>query len=413
MRAAELVVDPAADAVVAVGDEARAVDPAVGHARERAGDRGRDLVGRPRGEAGDAAVEVGRGAVLVVGLLAGAADARDEVVGVVAGHRGHGDDRPGVGLDHHRGGAAGPADDGFHQRLPAGVDRQLDARAGAGPAVVDHANHPALFILEDPLDALRAAQVVVHRRLDAHVPLVVAEVVVEAGAGALGDVALFPLLDVAEDVGGERAERVFAHRAQADLDAGQVEVVLGEAGELVVGQVAAVAEGDQPAVGEEVDAERARAVVLGQAVLLERPDDELVEDRDDVGLVVGAGHAVLGDQGLDHRLLLVLAQPLLVDLLEVEAHLVGRAVAGEHHAVAVGDLPAHAGLAHRDRARAGDQPAELVAARDLEVVQPDEQHAAAADHDRREQVEPGAVGGVHRFSAAWGGGPARRAAGGR
>ena len=90
----------------------------------------------------------------------------------------------------------------------------------------------AFLVLDDGLAPLRSAQHVVHAGLDAGDALVIADVVVEIAGGALGDVALFPLLEVAEHVAGERAVRILALRPDADIDAGQLEVVLGDLGEL-------------------------------------------------------------------------------------------------------------------------------------------------------------------------------------
>ena len=66
-----------------------------------------------------------------------------------------------------------------------------------------------------------------------------------------------------------------AKRAGAEIDAGEFEVVLGNGTKLLVGEIGAVAVGDESAVGEEVGAHGTGFEVLGQAVLSQATDSAL------------------------------------------------------------------------------------------------------------------------------------------
>ena len=138
---------------------------------------------------------VGERGELLVGVVSRSSvlrrDARDEVVGVVVRHGGHGEHLAGVDVHDHAGGAAGVAQGVFQQILDAGVDGELDLGADAGFGVIRHADGAAFFVLDDGFASFRTAQDVVHGGLHAGDALFIADVVVEDAGVALSGMSPF------------------------------------------------------------------------------------------------------------------------------------------------------------------------------------------------------------------------------
>ena len=248
-------------------------------------------------------------------------DAGNEIVGIVVGHGGHGEHLAGVDIHDDAGGAAGETQRVFQQILDAGIDGELEFGAGAGFGVVGHPDGAAFFVFDDGLAAFRSAQRGVHAGFDAGDALVVADVVIEVAGGAIGDVALFPLFEIADDMAGQRAEGILPLRPNAQIDARQIEVVFGEPGELIVVQIGAVAERNQPAVGEVMGAQVAGFEVLGQTELLQAADGAflaILDDGDDVLFLLGPIDAVLFGEPVDFGVVLVLGEIGFADFLQVE-----------------------------------------------------------------------------------------------
>ena len=257
------------------------------------------------------------------------------------------------------------------QKLGARVDGEADLGSDAGLGVVGHADGAALFVLHDGFLAFRSAQDLVHGRLHAGDALLVADVVVELAGGALRDVALFPLFQIAEHVAGERSVGILPLGAEARIDAGQFQVVLREFRELLVGEIRPVAVGDESAVGEEMGAKVAGLEVPGELEfrIAEHVDGAVLDDRDDVLFRLLARESLLRGEAVDGGVLDVLREIGLADFIEVEGDLVAAGILGEGDAVAVGDLPADAGLAHGDGAVSGDELEEIIPPDDLEFME--------------------------------------------
>jgi hypothetical protein len=368
----------------------------VRHAHQSGGDGDRDLHGGARRVCRDGAVLQGGELVLEIGVQILLRNGGEEVVRIHVRDGGHGEDLSGVHIHDDARGAAGVAQGVFEQILDGGVDGELHLRPAAGLGVVRHADGAALLILDDLFLSLRSQQVLVHRRFHAGDSLVVADVVVELPHGAFRDVAFFPFGDVAEHVAGEGTVGIVTLGTETQIDAGKVEIVLGEFGELLVGEIGTVAEGDQSAVGDIVGAELL-GIVGSRKVQLrcgENPDRAVPDDGDDVFFHALAGHAVFLGEFFDLGIL-VLGEVGLADLVEIEGYLVVADVLGEGDAVAVGDLATDAGFTHGDGAVAGDLLEEIVAVDDLKLVKPRQQATEADENEGGEQVEPEAVAGFH------------------
>ena len=253
------------------------------------------------------------------------------------------------------------------------IDGELHLGPGAGPGVVGHADGASFLVFDDGLASLGAAQDGIHAGFHAGDAFFIADVVVETAGIGLGHVAFFPLFEIAQHMAGERAVGVFALRPHAQIDAWEVEVVFGEAGELVIAEVRAIAEWHQPAVREEMGSQGGGIVVAGEIELAQAGDGPLVDDFNDVHFRALAGHAALFGEPVDGGGIDMLAKVGLADFLEVEGNLVFPQVAGQHDAVAVGDLAADAGFAHGHGAVAGDLAHEFIAALDLEFIEAVEQ----------------------------------------
>ena len=169
---------------------------------------------------------------------------------------------------------------------------------------------------------------------------------------------------------GQGSIRILPLRADVQIDARQVEVMLGESREILVGEIRAVTERDQPAVGQEMDAQLLGVVIFGQPEFAQSLDGALVDDADDVLLRPLADKALLGGEALDREVLVILPEVSRADFVEIEGDLVVPQISRERDAVAVGDFPADAGLPHGHGAVPGDELEEFVAPLDLELVQP-------------------------------------------
>ena len=210
--------------MLAEGDAARA-----GHARERRhhaflqrARRDRDLEGRAGGEHAlhGAVVE---GVLLVLDQRAPlrAPDAAREHVGVVGGVRDHREHLAAawVERDDRTVGLAEGAVGGF---LEVTVEGERERPAGAVRLLLQHPDAAAERIHLHLLVTGVAAQVLVEALLEARLADQVAAHVV---AVVLRELALAHLADVAEEMRGERPERIVAFRRDPQRDAGQVELV--------------------------------------------------------------------------------------------------------------------------------------------------------------------------------------------
>ena len=99
--------------------------------------------------------------------------------------------------------------------------------------------------------------------------------------------------DVAEEMRAERTVGVAADGADGDIDAGHVDLVLGEARHGFEVEILDVGEGHLGVVAV-MKAEAGRVVVLGDAEIGEAFDHRFVEDLDDVGLALLGHHAPHG-----------------------------------------------------------------------------------------------------------------------
>ena len=77
---------------------------------------------------------------------------------------------------------------------------------------------------------------------------------VELVGRALRHVALFPLLEVSQDVAGESTVWILPLRADIEMDAGQLKIVFRESSKLIVAQIRAIAERNESSVGQVVGA---------------------------------------------------------------------------------------------------------------------------------------------------------------
>jgi hypothetical protein len=119
---------------------------------------------------------------------------------------------------------------------------------------------------------------------------------------------------------GERSVGVLALGAQARIDAGELEVVLRELGELLVGEIGAVAVGNESAVGEEMGPQVAGLEIPGELEvgISQDMDGAFLDDRDDVLLRALPWEAVLAGEAVDGGVFGMLAEVGLADLVEVE-----------------------------------------------------------------------------------------------
>jgi hypothetical protein len=208
------------------------------------------------------------------------------------------------------------------------------------------------------------------------------------GGAVAGEVLLLVvgLADVAEDVGGERAVGVLAHRALGDADAGHAEVALLELrdrGEVEVGHVMV----GEVAIGAEMFLDIFLIERRGEAEGLGDRLDALLDDPHDVDfgplvavLAVGQryfGHGAEVAAGVAMALRIVAAE-----VVEIEVDVEAGAVFGQGQSVAVADHAAGGGDAGLDGRLLLEAQLCRFGIDDLDVPEAAQEHAhGGKDHE--------------------------------
>jgi len=314
-------------------------------------------------------------------------DTRNEDVRIEGRHGSHGEDVAIVRIDDDRG---RPAKLGMPQglladHLDAGIEREVDVVAGFGREdTILALDHPFHALAQHPL-ARRPAQILVHARFDlrfsVHIRLV--EVVVGDVRQRI-DVERRP--DVAEEVRGERAVDILAHRLDGNVDARQTDIVFGELRDSREIDLFLVGEGHERVVAIML-LQVLGIVVPGQIELLEARDDGVIDDLDDVRLLHLLLHLLDRREILDHRHGTHLPPVTAHHVGQIEVDLVAGAIGHERHAVAIPNLAAHAGNAHGDLGASGNFFGPHLSARDLFPPELADEHTETAKDDEAQEDE--------------------------
>ena len=365
--------------MLAVFHAAGAGERFFGEAFAQAGEGGQDFVSRAGRVGAGRAVEQGIGCVPGKVVPVGRGDGGDEAVRVERGNADHGEDVAVVRIDNHRGAAPDDAHGFLGDVLDACVDGELDVVAGPRFLAFDLALDFSFGVALEDARAGLAPQFVIEDEFELRFALHVALIEGEARGFVL--VHLVGFADVAEEMRAERAVGVAADGADGDIDAGHVDLVLGEARHGLEVEVFDVGEGNLGVVAV-MKAETGRVVVFGDAEIGEAFDHRFVEDLDDVGLALLGHHA-------PHSGLVAAARHFAAVFLAVGADDVGeiefdrdaRAVFGQREAVAVEDLAAHGGEADIDLRIAADARGVFVAAGHLHIPEAPGKQEKSCQHD--------------------------------
>ena len=382
MRAA-LVGNPASHELVAVSDPAGAMKRPFADSLAQAGEGNGNLVGRARGVGADGAVEEGISFILVQFLPVFRRNGRNEFVGIVGRHGGHGKDVAVVGIDDDRRAAADGAQGLFRDVLNAGVNGEVNIRAllGLGDAGFSF-DHTLGIALEHARPGC-AFKVIIEIKFDLRLPFHVGVVKIEfLDVGQLVEVVGHT--DVTEKMRTQGPINVLPDRLGRHLHSRQAEVALGENRHRFVIKILTVVVRDLEIVLI-VNLQLVRIVVRRQTEFLQLGNDRFAHDLLDVVDFRLPQHAVHPDAVLQLGHVTVLLAVGAHHVGQIKIHVHAHPVLHQRDAVAVKDLAAHGRDADIDARSAGDLRRVFRPACDLHIPKPEDNAPERQQHDRSQE----------------------------